>query len=128
MTIRKRAGRDPVLEDSRTATDVHAAPADASARAEARAAFGQLASEWQRETAHLSSPTAISEHHAYQKIIGMGEDAIPWILRDLEETRSQWFWALRSIAGESPVKPEDRGDIEAMTAAWLDWGKRRRYI
>ena len=108
MTIRKRA--------------------NISAGAEARAAFDRLASEWQRETAHLSSPTAIAEHHAYRKIIDMGEDAIPWILRDLEATHSQWFWALRCIAGESPVRPEDRGNIEAMTATWLDWGKRRRYI
>ncbi len=58
----------------------------------------------------------------------MGKEAIPLILRDLEETRAQWFWALSSIAGESPIRPEDRGDVDAMTAAWLDWGKRRRYI
>ena len=124
---------DLVSEGFRSTTAIHApidvaALADVSARAEARAAFDQLASEWQRETAHLSSPAAIAEHNAYQEIIGMGEDAIPWILRDLEATHSQWFWALRCIARESPVKPEDRGDIEAMTTAWLDWGKRHRYI
>ena len=103
-------------------------PEQALTVSKAQAEFDELASEWQRETAHLSSPTAIAEHHAYQKIIDMGEDAIPWILRDLEATHSQWFWALRCIAGESPVRPEDRGDIKAMTAAWIDWGRRRRYI
>ena len=50
------------------------------------------------------------------------------ILRDLEDSQAQWFRALRSIARESPVRHEDRGDIQAMTAAWLDWGKNRRYI
>ena len=70
----------------------------------------------------------IAEHRAYQEIIGMGKEAIPLILRDLKETHAPWFWALRSIARENPVRPEDRGDVDAMTAAWLDWGKRRLYI
>ena len=104
----------------RSATSVRAA--------ELQAEFERRATEWKRDTAHLSSPNMITEHRAYQEIIGMGKDAIPLILRDLEETRAQWFWALNSIAGESPVRPEDRGDVDAMAAAWLDWGKRRRYI
>ena len=90
--------------------------------------FQRLATEWKHDTAHLSSPEMIAAHHAYQEIIGMGKNAIPFILRDLEESPSQWFWALRSIADESPVRPEDRGDVDAMTAAWLDWGRRNLYI
>ena len=93
-----------------------------------RRKFDRLAAEWKEETAHLSSTSAIAEHRAYQQIIGMGEEAIPLILQDLKETRAQWFWALRAIAGESPIRDEDRGDLDAMTAAWIDWGKRRRYI
>ena len=90
--------------------------------------FDTLATLWKQETEHLSSPNMIASHMAYQQIIGMGQDAIPLILRDLEETQDQWFWALRAIAKESPIKPEDRGDIDAMTDAWIDWGKRHRYI
>ena len=90
--------------------------------------FQRLATEWKQETAHFSSPVMIAEHRAYQEIIEMGNDAIPLILRDLQESPSQWFLALRSIAGESPVRPEDRGDVGAMTAAWLDWGRRNLYI
>ena len=90
--------------------------------------FERLAAEWKRDTGHLSSPDAIAQHNAYQEIIGMGKEAIPMILRDLEKTRAEWFWALRSIAGESPVRPEDRGDVDAMTNAWLAWGRRRQYI
>ncbi len=101
---------------------------DASAAPEKQAQFERLAAQWKRETAHLSSAGVIAEHHAYREIIGMGEQAIPLILRDLEESRAQWFWALRSIARESPVAPGDRGDVDAMTAAWLDWGKSRRFI
>ena len=90
--------------------------------------FERLAAKWKLDTAHLSSPSAIAEHRAYQEIIGMGKEAIPFILRDLEDSQAQWFWALRSIARESPVRPEDRGDVRAMTAAWLDWGRDRSYI
>ena len=90
--------------------------------------FRRLAAEWKQETAHLSAPNMIAEHRAYQEIIGMGKDAIPLILQDLRETKAQWFWALRSIARESPIRPEDRGDVEAMTNAWLGWGRRHKYI
>ena len=100
----------------------------AHATTDVQVEFNRLAEEWQRETEYLSSPNTIAEHPAYQEIISMGKEALPMILRDLEKTHEQWFWALRSIAGESPVRPEDRGDINAMTAAWLDWGKRNRYI
>lgn len=101
---------------------------DVRASAETQAEFEQLAAEWKQETAHLSSPNMIAEHRAYQEIIGMGQEAIPLILRDLQQTQAQWFWALRSIARESPIQPEDRGDVDAMTVAWLDWGKRHWYI
>ena len=101
---------------------------DVRALTETQAEFEQLAAEWKQETAHLSSPNMIAEHRAYQEIIGMGQEAIPLILRDLQQTQAQWFWALRSIARESPIQPEDRGDVDAMTVAWLDWGKRHRYI
>ena len=89
--------------------------------------FERLTAEWKRETAHLSSPPAIAEHPAYQEIIGMGEKAIPLILRDLQQTGGQWFRALRSITGESPIQPEDRGNIDAMAKAWVDWGKQHQY-
>ena len=101
---------------------------DVSASIGTQTEFDQLAAEWKHETAHLSSLNMIVEHRAYQEIIGMGKEAIPMILQDLNEAPAQWFWALRSISRESPVRPEDRGDVDAMTAAWLEWGKRRHYV
>ena len=92
------------------------------------AEFLRLAAEWKDETAHLSSPEMIAAHRAYQEIIGMGKDAIPFILQDLQKSPTQWFWALSSITRESPVHPEDRGDLNAMTLAWLDWGKCNRFV
>lgn len=93
-----------------------------------RVEFERLASDWQRETTHISSVSDIARHRSYRAIIEMGEEAIPLVLRDLKATHDQWFRALRAITGESPVSREDRGDVKAMTTAWLDWGKRRHYI
>ena len=90
--------------------------------------FDRLAGEWKRETAHLSSPTMIAEHRAYQEVIGLGPAAIPLILRDLQKAPAMWFMALREITGELPIREQDRGDIEAMRAAWIDWGERNDYI
>ena len=90
--------------------------------------FERLAAEWKRDTAHLSSSSGIAQHSSYQAIIGMGKEAIPFILEDLEVTRAQWFWALSAITRESAIRPEHRGDVDSMTADWLEWGRRHRYI
>jgi hypothetical protein len=47
--------------------------------------FKQLAAEWRRDVALLSSVTAIVEHPAYRQIIALGRDVVPLILRELEK-------------------------------------------
>ena len=96
--------------------------------AELKAEFDRLAALWKRETRYQSSSDIIEEHPAYQAIIAMGEDAIPLILADLRESMAHWFMALGKITGASPVRYEDRGKVEVMTAVWLDWGKQHCYI
>ncbi len=64
---------------------------------------------------------------AYQQIIGMGALAIPLILQELKEQPDHWFWALRSIVGESPIPSADRGRLPKMTEAWLAWGREHGY-
>ncbi len=67
-------------------------------------------------------------HPAYQQIIGMGQDAIPLILAEMKRKPGHWFWALKSITGEDPVLPEQRGRIKKMTEAWINWGRNQGYI
>lgn len=69
----------------------------------------------------------ISMHPAYQKIIGMGELALPLIMRELRTRPNHWFWALKAITGEDPVPPQYRGQVRKMAAAWLDWWKENKY-
>lgn len=90
--------------------------------------FLTLKTEWEDNTAYLSSMTKIVIHPAYQQIIGMGQIAIPLILLEMEKKPDHWFWALRSITGEDPVLPEHRGRLRQMTEDWLRWGRKNGYI
>ena len=89
--------------------------------------FERLAEAWWEDTLFESSVTRMAMHPAYQRIIGMGESAVPLMLEALAEEPEHWFWALRAITGEDPVSEDDRGDVRAMTAAWLEWGRAQGY-
>lgn len=93
-----------------------------------RAQFHHLTRWWKRDTEYQSSPTRIAMHPGYQRVIGMGRDALPFILEDLNATHAPWFWALEAITGEDPVPAEDRGYVDRMTRAWLRWGTLRNLV
>lgn len=91
--------------------------------------FNALAVVWKSETELDSKVSKRILHPAYQKIIGMGEPAIPFILKDLSENGpNDWFWALTAITDENPITKEIAGDMPAMTEAWLQWGKKAGYL
>lgn len=90
--------------------------------------FCNLAATWKEETNLKSSLIEISLHPTYQEIIGMGKIVIPWILQKLEREPDHWFWALRALTGIDPVKPSERGNMRAMTNAWLKWGKENGHL
>jgi hypothetical protein len=89
--------------------------------------FEALATQWRRETRHLSLMNDLVLNSAYQQIIGMGKPAIVLILQDLKQQPEHWFWALRAITGENPIRPGDRGRLPQMTEAWLEWGRQHGY-
>ncbi|MGS1060508.1 hypothetical protein [Burkholderia glumae] len=88
--------------------------------------FGELKDAWLLETGLLSSLTDIVLNENYQKIIGLGPKAVPWILDDLGETMAPWFWALRMITRVDPVDHKDRGDVERMVKSWLNWARENK--
>jgi len=92
------------------------------------ARFHSLKNQWELETALKSSISEIVMHPAYQQIIGMGPTAIPLILSEMKIKRGHWFWALKSITGDDPVAPSDKGNIKKMTQVWLRWGREQGYI
>src|SRR5262245_52859148 len=93
-----------------------------------RERFQRLAARWREQSRFLSNSVQISMLESYQHIIGMGETAVPLILEEMRREPGQWFWALQAIMEEDPVAPADRGNVRAMTNAWLEWGRARGLI
>ena len=90
--------------------------------------FYNLTATWKIGTSTVSSSTIIAMHPAYQEIIGMGKLALPYIFKELRLNPDHWFWALKSITAEDPVKPGDRGNIKKMSKIWLNWAQENGYI
>jgi len=83
--------------------------------------FRRLANQWKRNTRFVSVLKRKMADPAYLKIIGMGKDALPFILKDLDDRPADWIPALMSITEENPVKPDD--NFEQAVKAWLKWGR-----
>jgi hypothetical protein len=98
------------------------------AETERAARFRELVAQWKAATLFTSSGTEMALHPAYQQIIGIGKEAIPLILEELQREEDHWFWALKSITGEDPVSEVDRGNVPKMTQSWLQWGQRHGYL
>jgi len=109
------------------------APADQpatadSGRSDAAVAeeFRSLADQWHRETDFHSSISVKINHPAYQKIIALGEEALPLILGDLASRPSFLYLALPTLTKQNPV-PQG-ANPKACAKAWLAWGKERGLI
>jgi hypothetical protein len=90
--------------------------------------FDELAAKWRDDTEFDSAPTTIYQHPAYLEIVGWGPPVLPLMFADLATHGSFWFGALRTLTGEDPVPPEDRGRIARMREHWLGWGRARGYL
>ena len=88
--------------------------------------FNELAQLWYRETRMLSSVQQIVLHPAYQKIIGMGKDALPLIFRELKRSRGHWLWALAMITRQDRAKPGQK--FTEAVDSWLAWGREMGYL
>jgi hypothetical protein len=86
--------------------------------------FSALASQWKRDTLHLSRIEDIIEHPAYQQIIEMGWPVVPLILRELENERRHWFIALARITHQNPLAKKRHSTTKEMASAWIEWGKK----
>ncbi|MFZ0704531.1 MAG: hypothetical protein WAM71_02925 [Candidatus Korobacteraceae bacterium] len=84
--------------------------------------FKQLVEQWQSETWFKSSLSKRISHPAYLKIIGLGKEALPWILRELRDEPDHWFPALEAITREDHA-PNAKNPQELRTA-WLAWGEK----
>lgn len=90
------------------------------------AVFAELADQWEQETFLIASPREAAMHPAYQRIIGLGLQAVPLLLHRLRETRRGWFWALAAITHENPADGLD--SVGRAIDAWMDWGTTNGYL
>ena len=102
---------------------------------ELEATFNVLADKWEKETAYYSFMAQMAQHHSYQQILDMGEEAIPLILRRIEQNGGLWYHALETITGtQSPAgitRLKTEGwhtiSVKEVNAAWLQWGREQGY-
>lgn len=91
------------------------------------ARFEQLSEEVFEECMMVSSPSQIALHPSYQEIIGLGKNAIPLLIRKLDEVPTMWFWALEAITGVNPVPKKHKGKVSVMVQDWKNWAKENAY-
>jgi hypothetical protein len=85
--------------------------------------FRSQVEKWRRDTRHMSSLSRMILHPSYRRIMGMGRDVLPLLLRELSERPDHWFVALNAITGEDPAPP--RSTFDQAVAAWLNYGRQR---
>lgn len=86
--------------------------------------FDYFAKIWKSETIFESSSSKIQTHYAYRKIIELGIHVVPFIIEDLKNSDSHWFYALEVLTGAKPVHDDHRGRIAMMKQDWIEWAKR----
>jgi hypothetical protein len=90
--------------------------------------FDALFEAWTEETMFSSAVDEIVLNKNYQRIIGLGPKALPYLLDRLQHSDAHLFWALEHISGENPVPEELWGNVPEMSARWLQWGVDRGLI
>lgn len=89
--------------------------------------FYKLAQQWAKEAKGQSSMSQALTP-TYLKILTLGKEITPLILKELKERPNFWFLALRTLNDENPVPKEHMGNVLKMREAWLTWGEAKRLI
>jgi hypothetical protein len=118
----------PVVNDVQSGIIIIEAQKTPEEKAALKAEFTRLTEEWKSQRGATSFASEIAMLPAYQRILTMGQDALPWILEELERELDHWFWALGSISGENPVPAESEGKMKEMARIWLEWGRKKGYV
>ena len=99
---------------------------DASRNGDLEKEFNALVAQWKEDTFACSSLTKQFGHPAYMRIMALGKQGIPLVLREMRKSQDDWFYALKFMAGEDAAKGVK--DFDAAKAAWTQWGYQHNYI
>ena len=95
----------------------------ANSEGEIKREFEKYKEIWKRETRFSSNTTEMINHPAYLKIMALGKNVIPFLLRDMEQTGNHWFEALNQITTADPILKGHEGKIRLMINDWIAWAK-----
>jgi hypothetical protein len=90
--------------------------------------FHRLAGEWRRDARLLSSSSRMAQLASYRQIVGLGQDAVPLLLREMRDNPNHWTLALHEITQAKPWGSEDAGNLARLSVAWTTWGRERGLI
>jgi hypothetical protein len=85
--------------------------------------FREAVDEWRNDTWLKCSIARRTAHPAYLRIIGLGQQAIPWILHELRQEPDYWFPALKALTRNKFSPKAD--SMKELRDAWLAWGDER---
>lgn len=91
--------------------------------------FNGLVAQWRAERGATSSIAEMCSTPAYLSILGMGKEAIPFLLGQLRlegDDPDHWFVALYHTAEVDPVPDRDKGNMAKMSDAWLKWAEQEQ--
>ena len=115
-----------VVNEENGSTLLRSSPSSQAEKNYLELEFYRLAENWKHETASSSSISKKIKHKDYVRIIEMGQDVLPFILRSLLNEHEHWFVALKKISKEDPI-PAGATFSDAVNG-WLKWGQEKGLI
>ena len=89
--------------------------------------FRTLATKWLAETAFVSSVDDMRAAPTFTDIVRLGTPALPLVLQEMVRESGYWFPVIQEITGADPVAPGDRGNVQKMSDAWINWGRGKGF-
>jgi hypothetical protein len=88
--------------------------------------FRRVADQWKAAVGSISNLDDIRGAAGYAELVALGRPVIPLILNELDSDPFYWFEVLAEITGVDPTPADQAGDVDAMTAAWKAWSRKKR--
>jgi uncharacterized protein YukE len=97
-----------------------------SPASDVEAQFNELAQQWYRETRMLSFINQKIMHPAHKRIVRLGREALPFILREVKNKRGDWFWTLGMLVDDDQNPPKGIPNYKQASEAWMEWASRNK--
>ena len=92
--------------------------------------FELYKTQWLENTKFSSTLREMEADENCQKIIELGNDAIPFIFKEIknEKYARRWIIVLRKITDVNPIQYSNVGNMKGVVQDWIEWGKQNKHI